>query len=36
MATTNVNIHTEKITKDQEEILNELEIQNDNTVSAIE
>ena len=36
MATTNVNIHTEKITKDQEEIFNELEIPNDTTVAAIE
>lgn len=36
MATTNVNIHTEKIIKDQEEIFNELEIPNDTTAAAIE
>lgn len=36
MATTNVNIHTVKIIKDQEEIFNELEITNDTTVAAIE
>lgn len=36
METTNVNIHTEKIIKDQEEIFNELEIPNDTTVAAIE
>ena len=36
MATTNVNIHTKKIIKDQEEIFNELEIPNDTTAAAIE
>lgn len=37
MATTNMNIHTEKIIKDQaEELFNELEILNDTTTDTIE